>query len=112
MAAITTRATAWRIIGGEYPVAEISTTKEYCAQVQHRLIDACLQVFGGAGYLEETPGRPGDCDGRSNRIGGGADEIMTGSSPSASPFPARGARRRPAMPQGFPVKVVWFVPIQ
>ena len=24
----------------------------------NRLVDACLQVFGGAGYLEEVPGRP------------------------------------------------------
>lgn len=68
--------TAWRVMQGEYPVAEISMTKKYCAQVQHRLIDTCLQVFGGAGYLEETPVARAYRDGRLNRIGGGADEIM------------------------------------
>ena len=47
--------TTWRVMHDEYPVAEISMTKKYCAQVQNRLVDACLQVFGGAGYLEETP---------------------------------------------------------
>ena len=40
---------------GEYPVAEISMCKKYCAQVQNRLVDTCVQVWGGAGYLEETP---------------------------------------------------------
>ncbi|MGH9050899.1 MAG: acyl-CoA dehydrogenase family protein, partial [Acidimicrobiia bacterium] len=43
--------TAWRILQGEYPVAEISMTKKYCAQMQNRLVDACLQVHGGAGYM-------------------------------------------------------------
>ena len=47
--------TAWRIMHGEYPVAEISMAKKYCAQMQHRLVDVCLQVHGGAGYLEEVP---------------------------------------------------------
>ena len=47
--------TAWRVMHDEYPVTEISMTKKYCAQVQNRLVDTCLQVFGGAGYLEETP---------------------------------------------------------
>ena len=32
-------------------------TKKYCAQVQNRLVDACVQVFGGAGYLEEAADR-------------------------------------------------------
>ena len=45
------------VMHDEYPVAEISMTKKYCAQVQNRLVDACVQVFGGAGYLEETPAR-------------------------------------------------------
>ena len=60
----------------EYPVAEISMTKKYCAQVQNRLVDACVQVFGGAGYLEETPVARAFRDARLQRIGGGTDEIM------------------------------------
>ena len=47
--------TIWRVQQGEYPVAEISMAKKYAAQVQNRLVDACLQVYGGAGYLNETP---------------------------------------------------------
>ena len=46
--------TAWAVMQGDYPVAEISMCKKYCAQVQNRLVDACVQVWGGAGYLEET----------------------------------------------------------
>lgn len=68
--------TAWRVMHDEYPVAEISMTKKYCAQVQHRLVDACVQVFGGAGYLEETPVARAYRDARLQRIGGGTDEIM------------------------------------
>jgi alkylation response protein AidB-like acyl-CoA dehydrogenase len=68
--------TAWRVMHDEYPVMEISMTKKYCAQVQNRLVDACVQVFGGAGYLEETPVARAFRDARLQRIGGGTDEIM------------------------------------
>jgi acyl-CoA dehydrogenase len=68
--------TAWRVMHDEYPVAEISMTKKYCAQVQNRLVDTCVQVFGGAGYLEETPVARAFRDARLQRIGGGTDEIM------------------------------------
>jgi alkylation response protein AidB-like acyl-CoA dehydrogenase len=68
--------TAWRVMHDEYPVAEISMTKKFCAQVQNRLVDTCLQVFGGAGYLAETPVSRAFRDARLQRIGGGADEIM------------------------------------
>jgi len=68
--------TTWRVMHDEYPVAEISMTKKYCAQVQNRLVDTCVQVFGGAGYLEETPVARAFRDARLQRIGGGTDEIM------------------------------------
>ncbi len=68
--------TAWAVMQGEYPVAEISMCKKYCAQVQNRLVDSCLQVWGGAGYLEETGIPRAFRDARLQRIGGGTDEIM------------------------------------
>ena len=40
------------------------------------LVDACLQVWGGAGYLEETGIPRAFRDARLQRIGGGTDEIM------------------------------------
>jgi alkylation response protein AidB-like acyl-CoA dehydrogenase len=68
--------TAWAVMQGDYPVAEISMCKKYCAQVQNRLVDACVQVWGGAGYLEETGIPRAFRDARLQRIGGGTDEIM------------------------------------
>jgi alkylation response protein AidB-like acyl-CoA dehydrogenase len=68
--------TAWRVMEGDYPVVEISMCKKYCAQVQNRLVDACVQVWGGAGYLEETGIPRAFRDARLQRIGGGTDEIM------------------------------------
>jgi citronellyl-CoA dehydrogenase len=68
--------TAWRVLHGEYPVAEISMTKKYCAQVQNRLVDTCLQVFGGLGYMHEEPISRAFRDARLQRIGAGTDEIM------------------------------------
>jgi alkylation response protein AidB-like acyl-CoA dehydrogenase len=66
----------WRIEHGDYPVAEISMAKKYAAQVAHRLIDTCLQVHGGAGYMAEFPVSRAYRDARLWRIGAGTDEIM------------------------------------
>jgi alkylation response protein AidB-like acyl-CoA dehydrogenase len=68
--------TVWRILQGEYPVAEISMAKKYCAQMQNRLVDACLQVHGGAGYMAEFPVSRAFRDARLQRIGAGTDQIM------------------------------------
>ncbi len=68
--------TAWTVMQGDYPVAEISMCKKYCAQVQNRLVDDCVQIWGGAGYLEETGIPRAFRDARLQRIGGGTDEMM------------------------------------
>jgi len=68
--------TAWAVMQGDYPVAEISMCKKYCAQVQNRIVDACVQIWGGAGYLEETGIPRAFREARLQRIGGGTDEIM------------------------------------
>jgi citronellyl-CoA dehydrogenase len=68
--------TAWAVVQGDYPVTEISMCKKFCAQVQNRLVDTCVQVWGGAGYLEETGIPRAFRDARLQRIGGGTDEIM------------------------------------
>jgi alkylation response protein AidB-like acyl-CoA dehydrogenase len=68
--------TAWTVMEGEYPVTEISMCKKFCAQVQNRVVDTCVQVWGGAGYLEETGIPRAFRDARLQRIGGGTDEIM------------------------------------
>jgi citronellyl-CoA dehydrogenase len=68
--------TAWAVMNGDYPVVEISMCKKYCAQVQNRIVDACGQIWGGAGYLGETGIPRAFRDARLQRIGGGTDEIM------------------------------------
>jgi citronellyl-CoA dehydrogenase len=68
--------TVWRIQQGEYPVAAISMAKKYCAQMQNRLADTCLQVYGGYGYMDETPVSRAWRDARLQRIGAGTDQIM------------------------------------
>jgi alkylation response protein AidB-like acyl-CoA dehydrogenase len=68
--------TVWNVMAGDYPVIEISMCKKYCAQVQNQIVDACVQIWGGAGYLEETGIPRAFRDARLQRIGGGTDEIM------------------------------------
>ncbi len=68
--------TTWDVMAGNYPVVEISMCKKYCAQVQNRVVDTCVQIWGGAGYLEETGIPRAFRDARLQRIGGGTDEIM------------------------------------
>ena len=51
-------------------------TKKYCARMQNRLVDTCLQVHGGAGYMAEYPVSRAFRDARLQRIGAGTDEIM------------------------------------
>jgi citronellyl-CoA dehydrogenase len=68
--------TVWTLMHGEYPVAEISMAKKYAAQMFNRLVDACVQVHGGAGYMQEYPVSRAFRDARLQRIGAGTDEIM------------------------------------
>jgi alkylation response protein AidB-like acyl-CoA dehydrogenase len=67
---------AWRLTNGEYPVMEISMAKKFSAQMLNRLVDTCLQVHGGAGYLDEVNVSRAFRDARLQRIGAGTDEIM------------------------------------
>jgi len=44
--------------------------------MQHRLIDQCLQLFGGYGFMNEYPVSRAYQDARIQRIYGGTNEIM------------------------------------
>jgi len=68
--------TAWRFMGGEYPVREISMAKLYAARVAVEVADECIQIHGGAGYMREYGIERVWRDMRLNRIGAGTDEIM------------------------------------
>ena len=68
--------TAHRWNRGEYVVREISMAKLLSGTIGFRVLDECLQVFGGYGYSMEFPIQRGWRDMRLNRIGGGTDEVM------------------------------------
>jgi alkylation response protein AidB-like acyl-CoA dehydrogenase len=68
--------TAWRFANGEYPVREISMAKLYTARMACEVIDECLQIHGGAGYMKEYGIERAWRDMRLNRIGAGTDEVM------------------------------------
>jgi alkylation response protein AidB-like acyl-CoA dehydrogenase len=67
-------ALAWE--RGEYPVKEISMVKLHAGLVVNRVINECLQIFGGYGFATETGIERAWRDARLLRIGGGTDEIM------------------------------------
>jgi len=67
-------ALAWE--RGEYPVKQISMAKLYGGLVVNRVMNECLQIFGGMGYATETGIERAWRDSRLIRIGGGTDEIM------------------------------------
>jgi alkylation response protein AidB-like acyl-CoA dehydrogenase len=68
--------TAWRFENGEYPVREISMAKLYTARMACEVVDDCLQIHGGAGYMKEYGIERAWRDMRLNRIGAGTDEVM------------------------------------
>jgi alkylation response protein AidB-like acyl-CoA dehydrogenase len=71
-----TYATARRMVTGEYPVREISMTKVFTCRVANEVVDECVQIHGGAGYMTEYGVERLWRDVRLCRIGGGTDEIM------------------------------------
>jgi citronellyl-CoA dehydrogenase len=61
---------------GQYPVKEISMVKLYSGIVVNRVMNECLQIFGGMGYATDTGIDRAWRDARVLRIGGGTDEVM------------------------------------
>ncbi|HEX4435555.1 MAG TPA: acyl-CoA dehydrogenase family protein [Solirubrobacteraceae bacterium] len=61
---------------GELTPEEAATAKWWCTDLQGRVADRCLQLFGGYGYMVEYPIARAYADARVTRIYGGANEIM------------------------------------
>ncbi len=68
--------TCWLLSEGENVVKECSMIKLYCAEMANRVIDRCLQFFGGYGYMEDYPICRAYRDARVGTIAGGTSEIM------------------------------------
>jgi len=56
--------------------AEVAMAKWWATDLQQRVIDGCLQLHGGYGYLTEYPIAQAWMDMRWTPIGGGTNEIM------------------------------------
>ena len=65
-----------RLNAGELTPADASKAKYYCTELQGRVIDRCLQLHGGYGYMTEYPISRRYADARITRIYGGTSEIM------------------------------------
>jgi acyl-CoA dehydrogenase len=61
---------------GELTPAEAASAKLFCTEVAHRVIDRCLQLHGGYGFVNEYPIARLYADNRVNRIYGGTSEVM------------------------------------
>jgi alkylation response protein AidB-like acyl-CoA dehydrogenase len=65
-----------RLNDGELSTADASKAKWWCTELQGRVIDRCLQLHGGYGYMTEYPVSRRYADARVTRIYGGSTEIM------------------------------------
>ncbi len=61
---------------GELTPEDAATAKWWCTDLQGRVADRCVQLFGGYGYMLEYPIARAYADARVTRIYGGANEIM------------------------------------
>jgi acyl-CoA dehydrogenase len=65
-----------RQVRGVLTADEVSIAKLVSSELQCELVDACLQLFGGYGYMSEYPISRAYVDARGQRIYGGTSEIM------------------------------------
>lgn len=61
---------------GELTVADAAKAKLFCTEAAGRVIDKCLQLHGGYGYVTEYPIARLYADTRVTRIFGGTSEVM------------------------------------
>jgi acyl-CoA dehydrogenase len=65
-----------RYVAGEDAVREVTIAKLATQRAAFDVMDACLQIHGGAGYMVEYDIERSARDARLGPIGGGTDEIM------------------------------------
>jgi len=65
-----------RHIKGELDTATASMAKYWLTDLQNSIVDRCLQLFGGYGYMDEYPISRMYRDARVQRIYAGTNEIM------------------------------------
>ena len=65
-----------RLAAGELSAEDAAMAKWWCTELQGRVVDRCVQLHGGYGYVVEYPIARAYVDARVTRIYGGANEIM------------------------------------
>jgi acyl-CoA dehydrogenase len=65
-----------RFVAGEEPIKEVTMAKLATQRASFELMDECLQIHGGMGYMGEHWAQRAARDARLGPIGGGSDEIM------------------------------------
>jgi alkylation response protein AidB-like acyl-CoA dehydrogenase len=61
---------------GELTAEDASMAKWWCTELQGRVVDMCVQLHGGYGYMADYPVARAYADARVTRIYGGTTEIM------------------------------------
>ena len=64
------------LIANKLDTATASMAKYWCSDLQCKVMDECVQLFGGYGYMWEYPITRAYADARVQRIYGGTNEIM------------------------------------
>jgi alkylation response protein AidB-like acyl-CoA dehydrogenase len=62
--------------GGDLSVTDAAMAKWWCTELQKQVVDRCLQLYGGYGYMSEYPISRAYLDSRVQTIYGGTTEIM------------------------------------
>ncbi|MAJ24383.1 MAG: acyl-CoA dehydrogenase [Rickettsiales bacterium] len=63
-------------INNNFSAEDGAIAKLWCTELQFKVMDECLQLFGGYGYMQEYPIAKAFMDARVQRIYGGTNEIM------------------------------------
>jgi long-chain-acyl-CoA dehydrogenase len=64
------------LTAGTLTAEKAAMAKWWCTDMQVRVVDGCLQMFGGYGYMREYPIARAYLDARAQKIYGGSNEIM------------------------------------
>ena len=64
------------VVGDQLDTATASMAKYWCSDLQCKVMDECVQLFGGYGYMWDYPITRAYADARVQRIYGGTNEIM------------------------------------
>ena len=65
-----------KAVDGKLNVDAAAAAKYWCSDMMSRVVDECVQLHGGYGYMLEYPVARAYIDSRAMRIFGGTNEIM------------------------------------